>query len=781
MYVDAHYDRNKDVVNVVERVDGKRVYKTFPAKYILYYPDTKGKFTSIYGSKLSKVETSSRKTFNTEKRNRANTFESDINTTIRCLSENYANSEIPKLNVLFFDIEVDFNRDLGFAPPSDPFNPITAISLYLGWLGKMVSLVIKPDTLTTSEAAAICSKFPNCFLMDTEAELLSTFLSLIDDADMLSGWNSEGFDIPYTINRVARVLGKDYTRMFCLWDKYPKKRMYESYGTEQETYDLIGKVHLDYLQLYRKYTYHEMHSYSLDAIAEAELGEHKVAYEGTLDALYNNDFEKFIGYSIQDTMLLKRIDDKLQFIDQANMLAHANTVAIPTTMGAVAQTDSAIINEAHSMNLIVPDKRHKKPDIAAAGAYVAIPVTGLHKWIGSTDLNSLYPSILRACNMSPETIIGQIRHTITSPGIAEYMDKYKDGAVAKYWDGKFACREYELVLEKNKDIILFVDYEDGLSVEMTGAEIYSLVFENKSTNWALSSNGTLFTFDKPGIIPGLLARWYEERKVMQRRTSVYGALATNGIEIPDAMLANENTATTMEIPDDIGLIGTILESGTLADLDALMRKFKLVVDAANNITAIDTDDAKEKEVFWDKRQLIRKINLNSLYGALLNPGSRFFDQRLGQSTTLVGRTIARHMAASINECITGEYDHLGKAIIYGDTDSVDQNTNIFTQNGMMKISKLYEGGTEFWENGSKEYSNSDLQIMHVNTALEEEFVETRYIYRHRVSKPRYSIKTEDGNEVIVTADHSIMVLEDGKLVEKKATELTSDDVLIAVD
>ena len=110
---------------------------------------------------------------------------------------------------------------------------------------------------------------------------------------------------------------------------------------------MSGRIHLDYLELYRKYTYHEMHSYSLDAIGEYELNERKIAYEGTLDQLYNQDFYKFIEYNRQDVALLDNLDKKLRFIDLANEIAHDNTVNIQTTMGAVAVTEQAIINEAH--------------------------------------------------------------------------------------------------------------------------------------------------------------------------------------------------------------------------------------------------------------------------------------------------------------------------------------------------------------------------------------------------------------------------------------------------
>ena len=597
-YVDGYFNRDKDCLHVVERVNGQRVYKDFPARYQFYYKDPRGKYTSIFGDKLDRVVCNTSKKFNTEKKihGHKKLFESDINPLFRCFSENYDPTETPELQTAFFDIETDFNQEKGFAPPEDPFNAVTAVSVHLSWLSRTICLAIKPDTLTKEQATEICNKFDDTMLFDTEKEMLEAFLSLIDDADILTGWNSEGFDIPYMVNRVARVLSKSHTRQFCLWGQYPKRRTFERFGAENETFDLLGRVHLDYMQLYRKYTYHEMHSYSLDAIGEYELNERKVDYEGTLDQLYNNDFETFIAYSRQDVDLLVRLDAKLQFIDLANVLAHSNTVLLQTTMGAVAQTDQAIVNEAHQQGFIVPDKKFDKDTTQAAGAYVADPKRGMHKWIGSMDLNSLYPSIIRSCNMSTETIVGQVRHTFTR----DLLDKAK--TIPEAWEGRFATPEYELVMDKDQAEVMHIDFEDGTSFEATGAEIYEIVF-NSGQPWIISANGTIFTYEKKGIIPGLLERWYAERKELQAK----------------AVAARE-------------------EGG-------------------------------DKFAFWDKRQLVKKINLNSLYGALLNPGSRFFDSRLGQSTTLTGRSIAKHMAAKCNEIMAGEYDHVGKSIVYGDTDS----------------------------------------------------------------------------------------------------------------
>lgn len=518
-YVDAMWNRDNDTVYVVERdANRKRVYKEYPARYIFYYPDPKGKHKSIFGNSLTRVVSRGYKEFQKEMRIHGSSnklFESDINSVFRCLEENYLNKEAPPLNVAFWDIEVDFDPERGYASPDDAFMPITAIAVHLQWLDTLICLAVPPKTLTMAQAQEQVKDFPNTMLFGTEAELLDTFLHLIEDADVLSGWNSEGYDIPYTVNRVIKALSKEDTRRFCLWNQMPKKREYEKYGKQAVTYDLSGRVHLDSLELYRKYNYEERHSYRLDAIGEMEIGESKTVYEGTLDQLYNNDFRKFIEYNRQDCALLDKLDKKLKFIDLANTVAHENTVLLPTVMGAVAVTEQAIINEAHSLGLVVQSrpKRDEDESTQAAGAYVAYPKKGLHEWIGSMDINSLYPSVIRALNMGPETIVGQLKPDYTDNEIQSKMAKGASFAAA--WEGKFGSLEYELVMAKDKAKEIIVEWVNGTVDIMTGAQIYEFIFESNNPVM-LSANGTIFTYEKEGVIPGLLARWYKERKEMQK-------------------------------------------------------------------------------------------------------------------------------------------------------------------------------------------------------------------------------------------------------------------------
>ena len=619
-YIDAIHDRDSDRIFVVERTpEGKRTYKEFNANYTFYYSDIKGKHRTIYGNPVTKFSTRKRSEFEKERRIHANKelFESDINVVFRCLSENYLKCEPPKLHTCFFDIEVGFDPDKGFSPTDDPFNPVTAISVYLDWQDTLVTLVIPPKHMSDETAQEIVQRFENCLMFKNETEMFETFFQLIEDADVLTGWNSEGYDIPYMVNRVTRVMSKDDTRKFCLMGQTPKPRQYERFGKEETTYDLVGRVHMDYLQLYKKYNYESRHSYSLDAIGEMEVGERKTQYEGTLDQLYNNDFPKFIEYNRQDTMLMVKIHNKLKFLDLANALAHENTVLLPTVMGSVAMIEMAIMNEAHERGVVVPDKKRKETngdEHHAAGAYVATPKKGMHEWVGAVDINSLYPSAIRALNMAPETLVAQVRQTLTTHYLTEKGAKlarekkhYKDGdddvRGSILWEGLFGSLEYSAIMNQERGTMLTVDYEDGRSEEMSAAEIWKMVFDSHRS-WIMSANGTIFTYDKEGIIPGLLSRWYRERKETQKKAK-------------EAQAANDHAMYE----------------------------------------------------YYDKRQLVRKILLNSAYGALLNEHCRFYDKRIGQSVTLSGRQIVKHMMSQINSVVAGEYTHTGPAIVYGDTDS----------------------------------------------------------------------------------------------------------------
>lgn len=727
-YVDAMLDRSGDRIHVVERnSEGMRVYKEYPTNYTFYYEDPKGKYQSIYGTTLSRFSTKRRAEFEKEKRfhQASKLYESDVNVVFRCLSENYLNKEPPKLHTCFFDIESDFDKELGFAPTDDPFNAITAISMYFDWLDSLVTLALPPKTLTYEQASELTKDIENCILFRSEDEMLNFFLDLIEDADVLTGWNSEGYDIPYIVNRIIRLLGRESTKRLCLLNQYPKTRTYERFGKEEQTYDLIGRVHMDYLQLYKKYNYESRHSYSLDAIGEMEVNEKKTPYEGNLDQLYNNDFYKFITYNRQDVMLMVKIHNKVKFLDLANALAHENTVLIPTVMGSVQMIEMAIFNEAHSRGLVVPNKKPPQSyEYPAPGAYVAVPKEGMHEWVGAVDLNSLYPSLIRTLNMSPETIIGQLRPILTenylyekSLRLAKTKRKKKNGEDADavigpiLWEGLFGTLEYTAVMNQERGTILTVDFVDGRSVEMSAAEIWEFIF-NSHNPYILSANGTIFTYEKEGVIPGLLSRWYAERKSMQKQ---------------------------------------LKQSTEKSDIE-----------------------------YYDKRQLVKKVQLNSAYGALLNEHCRYFDRRIGQSVTLSGRQTVKHMMAKINETLDEEYQHDGRAIVYG--DSVTGDTIIRTTDGDKTIEELFNECTDKSLHFEKEYgTGNESGVLGFNSYTMQPTVACiSYVMRHKTKKKLYRITTANGKEVTVTEDHSVMVDRNGFLIECKPNEILEDDGIITI-
>lgn len=770
-YVDAYLEKNTDTIKVVERVNGLRVYNEYPAQWMFYYDDPKGKHRTIYNTPVSRFSSKSSKMFQKELRAHKDKklYESDLNPVFRCLEQNYQGQNSPDLHVAYFDIETDFDPLRGFAPPEDPFSRVTAISVHLNWLDKLVTLVMPPKGMTLETAQLIAGKFDDCYIFESERDLLETFLDLIDDADILTGWNSEGFDIPYLVNRIKLIIDKEAVSKFCLWNQLPKVREYEKFGSTKKTYDLIGRIHLDYLELYRKYTYHEMHSYRLDAIGEYEVGENKIPYEGSLDQLYNNDFEKFIAYNRQDTALLEKIDKKLKFIELSSELAHDNTVLLQTTMGAVAVTEQAIINLAHKLGLVVPDRKvvsedrrgriwlthHQTddkpmmfdqwsqklieqgaeldetnrlyitkntyarnrdfwsqhlPNAAAAGAFVADPKRGLHDWIGAIDINSLYPSVIRALNMSPETIIGQLRLSHTEKYLRGKMSSEKC-SLTKAWEGLFGTLEYTSVINQEIGTEIIVDWEDGRSEIKSAAEIYKLIFDSYKP-WVLSANGTIFTIEQKGIIPELLSMWFAERKELQ---------------------AKKKAAT----------------------------------------------DAREK-AFWDKRQLVKKINLNSLYGAILNSGCRFTDMRIGQSTTLTGRSITRHMGSRINQTLTNDYSLNGDCIIYG--DSVTSDTLIRTSDGELSIAELFNQSMNITQCNEKEYATDlDTKVIGFNGYEDSAILNSiSYVMRHKTKKKIYEVELENGKKVKITEDHSLIVDRNGVLTDLTPEEIEPDDLIICL-
>lgn len=513
-YISAIYQRSSDSVIVFERDDsGERKTVSYPAPWYFYAPSEDGKFKSTYGTRLERFDFESRDEFDRAVTQTRGKHESDIAPELKILMNCYYGKPAPTLNVAFIDIEVDYKKELGFSSPENPYAAINAVTVYLTASKQYITIAVPPvgwDGKLPSEKdfqKIGMTIRPDIFIAKSESELLSMLLDIVEDVDLISGWNSEFFDLPYMIKRTELILGASQSIRWCFPHcRQPQFGTVERFGNEAMNVRIYGRVHLDYLQLFRKFNLEGRASYALANIAEQELHFGKLEYEGTLENLYKNDFILFLMYNMRDVECLVGFETKFRYINLANNFAHGNTSNLDAVMGTVGISQTAIINYAHyERDLIVPDQSDKPKGAKAEGAIVLSPKVGLHKWIGSVDINSLYPSVIRSLNLSPEKIVGQF---------TDYEDDWR-------------------AIWKKQDTLHRLVYEDGTTDEKTGAEWNKYI---KEQTWAISAYGTVLDQKEQGIVPGVLSMWFKERKEMQAKKKQYALEAKKlkkecGVEI----------------------------------------------------------------------------------------------------------------------------------------------------------------------------------------------------------------------------------------------------------
>jgi DNA polymerase elongation subunit (family B) len=240
-----------------------------------------------------------------------------------------------------------------------------------------------------------------------EENLLERFISdwAADYPDIVTGWNSRFFDIPYLVNRITNVLGKKESKRLSPWKDY-RERTITKFNRENVVYELVGISTLDYYELYQTFTYVNQASYALNHIAEVELGEKKLDYSeyDSLSDFYKNDFQKFMEYNVLDTQLVMKLEDKMKLLELAITLAYSAKLGnYMDVFGQLRTWDSIIYHFLHEHNIVIPPKKFGQKNQQYAGAYVKEPIVGMHEWVVSFDLASLYPSIIRWLNLSPET------------------------------------------------------------------------------------------------------------------------------------------------------------------------------------------------------------------------------------------------------------------------------------------------------------------------------------------------------------------------------------------
>lgn len=295
-YVGAYYEYDTDAVIVWERDETGRKVVAHHAPHYFYVPCEDGEYTSIYGDKLEKLVFDSKDEMQAAARKYQYKFESDIPPLFKVLMNEYHDLPTPNIHFAFLDIEVDYQSSAGFSSPENPYAPINAVTIYQSWTRKYFTYAVPPKGWKKDKFMEKIEAFwkehklgfePNIKICFNEAELLKHLVADIQDADIISGWNSEFFDLPYIMRRLEEVTPKLVDKMSFIGCKKPRASMVERFGTPALTYSLNGRTHLDYLDLFKKFTFEGRTSYSLANISAEELDTPKLEHEGTLEQLYN--------------------------------------------------------------------------------------------------------------------------------------------------------------------------------------------------------------------------------------------------------------------------------------------------------------------------------------------------------------------------------------------------------------------------------------------------------------------------------------------------------------
>jgi len=329
------------------------------------------------------------------------------------------------INICNIDIEV--GSENGFPEPNNANEPITAITYKMG--NKFVVFGCGEFNNTKDNV-----RYLKC---RDEIDLIKRFVDewTTDYPDIITGWNVRMFDIPYLVNRITRLLGEDFAKRLSPWNQV-RPREITTFNRTLNFYDLSGISTLDYIEIYRKYSPggNSQESYKLDNIAHVELGERKLSYEeyGNLHTLYKDNYQLFIEYNIRDVELVEKLEDKLKLIELALTLSYDNKCNYDDVFTQVRMWDVIIYNHLRKKNMVIPPNERHSKNAAYVGAYVKDPLVGMHNWVASFDLNSLYPHLIMQYNISPETLLeprnyDTVHHRILTSGVS--VDILLDGNV----------------------------------------------------------------------------------------------------------------------------------------------------------------------------------------------------------------------------------------------------------------------------------------------------------------------------------------------------------------
>ena len=478
MYQNVYYEKDGGIIHCW---DDRKGYFTKKYRNYAYVRDGNGAHESINGERLKKINY-------WKNEDNLKLYESDVNEMTRFLIDEYGDSdEVSDGHVVMtFDIEVEMNSGL---PDTDKAeNGITSIAFHDSATNDYYVYVLSEgDEINKTIKGAKVRSFR------TEEDMLVAFVNAWEEISptIITGWNIDFFDVTYLYNRLKRVLGtKQANRLSPIgkvhWNKYRKR------------YLIAGVSALDYIALFKNFTYTEYPNYRLDTIAQLELGRGKIEYDGNLDQLFRDDIEKFIEYNLVDVELVVDLDKKLQFIDLARAICHAGHVFYEDFLFSSKWLEGAILTFLRRSGRVAPNKPQRKQrnedgsdgEGKFVGAYVKQPKPGLYKWVYDLDLTSLYPSIIMSINISPETKIGKVKDYTAESHMKNQMDSYT-----------------------------IVD-DGGRESKPMPKESFTNFIEKQKLS--IASNGVLYSQNRVGVIPEILNVWFDKRVEYKDQMKKFG-------------------------------------------------------------------------------------------------------------------------------------------------------------------------------------------------------------------------------------------------------------------
>ena len=526
------------------------------------------------------------------------------------------------ISVVTLDIETD--SEGGFPNIDTADKALTAITLRKN--DKAITFGLQPYTPELDYVTYI-----ECV---SERDLIQKFIDVwrSDEwlPDVVTGWNVEFFDIPYLINRIMRLYDEKMAKRLSPWNTWERRRnpnvkFNASPSDDSDKEELmripLGISILDYMQLYKKFTFAQQESFKLDHIAFIELGERKLDYTElgfeTLNDFYKGDFRNYINYNIRDVDLVYKLDQKMKLLEQVYAIAYDGKVNLIDSLTTVSMWDVIIHNYLLSKNIVIPLKEIGDKPRQIEGAYVKDPQNGLHKWVVSFDLNSLYPHLIMQYNISPETLKAQMLEydlAVTTKSV----DMFLDGELDRDRSPEELDQSLQAVKAAVHGLVEQNIIEDAaLRLTMTNVEYFlkqpTIRGILDKHNMTITPTGCVFDKTERGFLPTLMENMYNDRSLWKKR-------------MLEAKKAYEKTPT---------------------------RELENEIARCHNM------------------QLAKKIQLNSAYGALSNQYFRWFDNRLAESITKSGQLSIRWMERKVNAYLNKLLDTKDKDYVIAiDTDSM---------------------------------------------------------------------------------------------------------------